>query len=399
MNGRRSLSCFLTLSILVLWTCSIVSGEGAVNVSSEFPSSWISSTGSSDESGHSNNWAVLVCTSTWWYNYRHISNVLAMYRALKQQGFPDSHIIVMLADDVACNSRNCAPGQVFTDADQKLNLYGDDVEVDYRGYEVTVEAFLRVLTGRHTPGTPDSWKLGSDDASNVLIYMTGHGGDGFLKFQDVEEISSVELADGVEQAAKAGRYKELLIIVDTCQAGTLFEELYSRDVIAVGSSARGQNSYSYQTDPVTGVSVVDRFTYYTLRYLERMAEHPDATLDDLAREYNYKRLGANEVWRSLMSRPRGSILLREFFASEGNVDLTLPSSVDWNWKVSDSNSVLAQKIGDQVKVVGGEEGGDGGDADGRKGGRWLNGVAGGGSDVLAVLGAIGVIGLLGYAMN
>ena len=29
--------------------------------------------------------------------------------------------------------------------------------------------------------------------------MTGHGGDGFLKFQDSEEITNIELADAFEQ--------------------------------------------------------------------------------------------------------------------------------------------------------------------------------------------------------
>ena len=29
--------------------------------------------------------------------------------------------------------------------------------------------------------------------------FSGHGGDGFLKFQDAEEISNVELADAFEQ--------------------------------------------------------------------------------------------------------------------------------------------------------------------------------------------------------
>jgi len=56
-------------------------------------------------------------------------------------------------------------------------------QVDYRGYEVTVENFIRVLTGRLPPSTPRSKRLLSDNRSNVLIYMTGHGGDGFLKFQ------------------------------------------------------------------------------------------------------------------------------------------------------------------------------------------------------------------------
>ena len=56
-------------------------------------------------------------------------------------------------------------------------------QVDYRGYEVTVENFIRVLTGRLPHSTPGSKRLLSDDRSNILIYMTGHGGDGFLKFQ------------------------------------------------------------------------------------------------------------------------------------------------------------------------------------------------------------------------
>jgi glycosylphosphatidylinositol transamidase (GPIT) subunit GPI8 len=37
--------------------------------------------------------------------------------------------------------------QVFNDESHSLNVYGTNVEVDYRGYEVTVENFIRVLTG------------------------------------------------------------------------------------------------------------------------------------------------------------------------------------------------------------------------------------------------------------
>ena len=53
----------------------------------------------------------------------------------------------MLADDAACNSRNKFPGNVYADPGQGLDLYGDNIEVDYRGYEVTVENFIRLLTG------------------------------------------------------------------------------------------------------------------------------------------------------------------------------------------------------------------------------------------------------------
>lgn len=35
--------------------------------------------------------------------------------------------------------------------------------------------------------------------AQLLIFPSGHGGNGFLKFQDSEEITNVELADAFEQ--------------------------------------------------------------------------------------------------------------------------------------------------------------------------------------------------------
>jgi glycosylphosphatidylinositol transamidase (GPIT) subunit GPI8 len=69
----------------------------------------------------------------------------------------------MLADDIACNPRNSFPGTVFNNADRALDLYGDNIEVDYRGYEVTVENFIRLLTGPRVSG-------GADDRTSVSRY-------------------------------------------------------------------------------------------------------------------------------------------------------------------------------------------------------------------------------------
>uniref|UniRef100_A0ACD5ZDR0 Uncharacterized protein n=1 Tax=Avena sativa TaxID=4498 RepID=A0ACD5ZDR0_AVESA len=197
---------------------------------------------------HNNNWAVLVCTSRFWFNYRHMANTLSLYRTVKRLGIPDERIILMLADDMACNPRNNYPAQVFNNENHQLNLYGDNVEVDYRGYEVTVENFLRVLTGRHESSVPRSKCLLSDEGSHILLYMTGHGGDEFLKFQDNEELQSHDLADAVKQMKEKHRFKELLIMVDTCQAATLFSQLQSPCVLAIGSSKKGENSYSHHLD-------------------------------------------------------------------------------------------------------------------------------------------------------
>ena len=99
------------------------------------------------KSRHTNNWAVIVDASRYWLNYRHVANALSFYHTVKRLGIPDSNIILMLADDMACNSRNILPGSVFNKAQKDIDLYSDNIEVDYRGYEVNVENFIRLLTG------------------------------------------------------------------------------------------------------------------------------------------------------------------------------------------------------------------------------------------------------------
>ncbi|OAY85470.1 putative GPI-anchor transamidase [Ananas comosus] len=263
-----------------------------------------SSSSSSSSSMHNNNWAVLVCTSRFWFNYRHMANTLSLYRTVKRLGIPDERIILMLADDMACNARNTYPAQVFNNENHQLNLYGDNVEVDYRGYEVTVENFLRVLTGRHDSAVPRSKRLLSDEGSHILLYMTGHGGDEFLKFQDSEELQSHDLADVVKQMKEKNRFKELLIMVDTCQAATLFSQLNSPGVLAIGSSMKGENSYSHHLDSDIGVSVVDRFTFYTLTFFEKLNMYSNASLNSLFASYNPTLLMSTAYYRTdLYERP------------------------------------------------------------------------------------------------
>jgi phosphatidylinositol glycan class K len=148
---------------------------------------------------------VQVETSIFWHNYRHVANVLSMYHTVRRLGIPDStyyddtrlyahmrslrpaarhrmclnrgvwcplpgQIILMIADDMACNTRNSNPGTIYNNRyslmhssvlipwaycahsfarhrNHNLNMYGSEIEVDYRGYEVSVENFIRVLTG------------------------------------------------------------------------------------------------------------------------------------------------------------------------------------------------------------------------------------------------------------
>jgi hypothetical protein len=137
------------------------------------------------------------------------------------------------------------------------------------------------MPGRHDPAVPRSKRMLSDDSSNVLVgditlplelihpfqstqschiaprgatcsaasmmqsppgtqvYLAGHGGNEFMKFQDQEELMAADVADAVAQMWGAGRYRELLLIVETCQAATMYTRISAPNVLAMAASLKG----------------------------------------------------------------------------------------------------------------------------------------------------------------
>jgi phosphatidylinositol glycan class K len=228
----------------------------------------------------------------------------------------------MLADDVSCNPRNAFPATVFNNQERMLDLYGENIEVDYRGYEVTVENFIRLVTDRWEQDTPRSKRLLTDDRSNILFYMTGHGGNEFLKFQDAEEISAFDIANAFEQMWEKRRYNEILFMIDTCQANTMYSKFYSPNILAIGSSEINQNSYSHHGDLDVGVAVIDRFTYYNLEFLEGITKNSKQTMADLIASYNPTDILSEPGIRSdLFPDALDKVLITDFFGNIQNVNL------------------------------------------------------------------------------
>ncbi|KAJ4317411.1 glycosylphosphatidylinositol anchor biosynthesis [Neodidymelliopsis sp. IMI 364377] len=287
---------------------------------------------------HTSNWAVLVSTSRFWFNYRHLANVLSLYRTVKRLGIPDSQIILMLPDDMACNPRNAFPGTVYNNADRALDLYGDNIEVDYRGYEVTVENFIRLMTDRVGEDMPRSKRLMTDERSNILVYMTGHGGNEFLKFQDAEEISAFDLADAFGQMWEKKRYHEMLFMIDTCQANTMYSKFYSPNILATGSSEIDQSSYSHHADQDVGVAVIDRYTYYNLEFLETQVRDPTSklTMGDLFDSYDEEKIHSHPGIRYDLfeggEQSARNRLVMDFFGNVQNVEVEGERRNETQWK-------------------------------------------------------------------
>jgi len=200
---------------------------------------------------HKSNHAVIVSASRYWFNYRHEINALSIYNILKENGFTDDNIVLMLADEFAINPRNPFKNRMHPDAPSRSqSLYKEDIVIDYRGEDVTVNNFVRALTGRGS-GERGS-VLQSDQDSHLLVYLTGHGGDQFFKFQDVDEIMASDLAAAFSQMQDEKKYREVLFVADTCQAFTLADKITAANVTAIGSSLKGESSYAHHADADIG---------------------------------------------------------------------------------------------------------------------------------------------------
>jgi GPI-anchor transamidase subunit K len=208
----------------------------------------------------SDNWAVLIDSSKFYFNYRHTVNTLLVYQMLKKFNFEDDHILLMLPENHQCHPRNPFPGRIF-DGSHPEDLM-QDVEIDYRSAEVSPEFFTNLLIGRHPASFPNNKRLNSDKHSKVFIFMTGHGGNGYFKIQDTLVLKSADLAYAVSEMYEKGRFEELMIFIDSCQSLSMFDYIDLPGVHMLSSSQVGQPSKSYGTNNEIGLSTSDHFSLF-----------------------------------------------------------------------------------------------------------------------------------------
>ena len=255
-----NMSTFLTW-LLLLGIFSLTSVHAAVQQSS---------------STHTSNWAVILSSSQYWFNYRHTINALAIYQVLRENGFEDNQIILMLADEYTANAKNPYPNHLIKNGN--VSVYWENVEIDYRGEDVTASQVARVLTGSSSKGKGPV--LQSDLHSNILIYWTGHGGNQFFKFQDVEEIMAVDIASIFRHMHLAGMYQEILFLADTCQAFTLGDKITAPNVTVIGSSLKDESSYAHGSNDELGLSLIERYTSVFTDSLQKQPSYFDLSIQE-----------------------------------------------------------------------------------------------------------------------
>ncbi|KAL4570892.1 hypothetical protein LXL04_026556 [Taraxacum kok-saghyz] len=189
-------------------------------------------------------WAVLVAGSNGYYNYRHQADVCHAYQILKGRGLMDENIIVFMYDDIAHHESNPKPGVIIN------NPKGEDVYAgvpkDYTGDSLTAANLYAVILGDKKSVTGGSGKvLDSKSNDRVFIYYTDHGGPGTLGMPDSPNVYAKDFIDVLEKKHASRTYKEMVIYVESCESGSIFEGLLSENlnIYVTTASKADENSW------------------------------------------------------------------------------------------------------------------------------------------------------------
>ncbi|KRX00518.1 hypothetical protein PPERSA_06161 [Pseudocohnilembus persalinus] len=243
---------------------------------------------------------------------------MMIYQTLRNYGFNDENILLLIPENTSCNPRNPVPGQVSPyDNKYEPNLFRN-IEVDYKHSDVEVKSFFNILRGRYNKYLPQGQRIRLHKNANILVYFTGHGGDSYIKMQDTDVVFDEDLERILRESYTKELYHEIAMFSDSCSAATLFYKLVAPNIFSVGSSTFDEKSYSYGRDSLYQQSKTDRFTYNNYQFLNNeFKANRDLKFADLFKTYTYDFLKSHyETINTMPNRNEKDIYLKEFWTNQ-----------------------------------------------------------------------------------
>lgn len=258
-------------------------------------------------------WAVLVAGSNGWYNYRHQADVCHAYQILHQHGVPDDHIITMMYDDISNNSRNPNPG-VIINRPNGPNVY-KGVPKDYTGKDVTPGNFLHILQGnaKAMEGIGSGKVINSTDKDRIFINLVDHGGPGVFCFPE-HVLHAKVLARVIRDLHKKRKFKEMVVYVEACESGSLFEGLLPNSkVYALTAANPHEPSYACYLDEELGTYLGDVFSIKWMEDTDKEDIHKETLREQFhilqkevitshVEQWGERKISREKLWKFLGER-------------------------------------------------------------------------------------------------
>ena len=208
-----------------------------------------------------------------------------MYQILKNHGYDDKHIILIMADDLAYNTYNPTAGEVRVSPDGP-NLY-HDISIDYKLGDLKPEDITAILNGERSERLPEV--IEGSPGDNVLVFWSGHGLSGEFVFGNLPEGFTNELmGTTLRQLSQERKYRKMLWLIETCYSSSVAKAAIGvPGVLCIAAADEKETSKADVYSTELNVWMSNRFTS-TLT--EAIREEPQISFRDL-----YYRLVRNTI--------------------------------------------------------------------------------------------------------
>ena len=239
---------------------------------------------------HTGNWALLVASSKEWTNYRHQADVLAIYQQLRQAGYTDDRIILIVEDDIADNVSNPNKGVIQVTIGGN-NVY-ENVEIDYRMSSLKAKDILAILNGEKSETLPTV--IESTENDNLFVFWSGHGVPGAMCWdEEPYAMTGDDLSTVFKDMNLKRRYRKLLMMVEACFSGGVMEQCEGIPGMLFITAANGDETS--KADVFNGEMKVWMSNRFTSTFIEQITDNKDVAMRDL-----YYRLFINTVGSHVM---------------------------------------------------------------------------------------------------
>ena len=227
------------------------------------------------------HWAVVISPSTTWANYRHQADAFAMYQTLRQHGYDDDHIVLIVEDNLANDALNSKfPGQIFVERSDDPNIHDELVNldvragavVDYHFSELTPDDVGDIMLGRQSSRLPKV--IHPTATSDVFFFWSGHGGSSEGPLWGNEDargyFGKERIKSIVAQMDAANMYRRMMFSIETCFSGQWGEALTGQpDVIVLTAANPRETSKADMHNPELGVFLSNAFARTFRQYVNQ----------------------------------------------------------------------------------------------------------------------------------
>merc|ERR1712166_1205194 len=245
----------------------------------------------------SDHWAIIVAGSSGFGNYRHQADTCHAYQIVKDSGIPEEQIIMFNYDDAANSSYQHADfkGKLFNKPTaagvQGVDVY-EGCNIDFKGKHATAKNLLSVMKGDPLEDSTASKKtLKSNSNSKIFFYFADHGAPGLVAIPVGKYLYADELFATVKQMYANDMYKEMVMYMEACEGGSMFEKFDYKSLNVYATSATNGKVSSWGTycsphDKVDGKSVGSCLgDLYSVTWMEDTDKHSKTFHETLKTQY------------------------------------------------------------------------------------------------------------------